>query len=165
MATLRLSVCLSVCLSACLSMCLSIFFSQSQPSQIECLPYFYTWCGPSANLECRSEMWCTRLAGNVGRKKSSKIRHLRTIKQLCRAISLQWKHVLTIGKKVNFGPITAEICWQVWGIPANLNGFRVLAPLLHGTLIVGVIKTLRHWTDCATYIRQGGHHVGHWPTF
>jgi len=20
-------------------------------------------------------------------------------------------------------------------------------------------------TECATYIRQGGHHVGHWPTF
>jgi len=24
---------------------------------------------------------------------------------------------------------------------------------------------LRHWTEGATYIRQGGHHVGHWPTF
>jgi len=30
----------------------------------------HTWCGPSANLECRCEMWCTRLAGNTGRKKS-----------------------------------------------------------------------------------------------
>ena len=28
-----------------------------------------TWCGPSANLECMSEMCCTRLAGNAGRKK------------------------------------------------------------------------------------------------
>ena len=25
-------------------------------------PYFHTWCGLSANLECRSEMYCTRLA-------------------------------------------------------------------------------------------------------
>jgi len=32
------------------------------------LPYFYTWCGPSANSECRSEMCCTRLAGNAGPK-------------------------------------------------------------------------------------------------
>jgi len=24
---------------------------------------------------------------------------------------------------------------------------------------------LRRWTEGATYIRQGGHHVGHWPTF
>ena len=35
-------------------------------SQIGCLPYFYTWCGPSATLVCRSEMCCTRLAGNAG---------------------------------------------------------------------------------------------------
>jgi len=66
---------------------------------------------------------------------------------------------------VNFGLLTAEICSGVWGIPANFNGFRVLAALLHGTLVVGVNQTLRRWTDGATYIRQGGHHVGHWPTF
>jgi len=51
------------------------------------------------------------------------------------------------------------------GTPANFNGFRVLAALLHGTVVVGVSQTLRHWTEGATYIRQGGHHVGHWPTF
>jgi len=66
---------------------------------------------------------------------------------------------------VNFGPLTAEICWRVWGTPANFNGFRVLAALLHGTLVVGVSQTLRRWTEGATYVRQGGHHVGHWLTF
>jgi len=30
----------------------------------------------SVNLECRSEMWCTRLAGNAGRKNDAKNRHL-----------------------------------------------------------------------------------------
>jgi len=30
----------------------------------------------------------------------------------------------------NFGPLTAEIGWRVWGTPANFNGFRVLALLL-----------------------------------
>jgi len=34
---------------------------------------------------------------------------------------------------VNFGPLAAEICWRDWGTPANFNGFRVLAALLHGT--------------------------------
>jgi len=53
----------------------------------------------------------------------------------------------------------------VWGTPANFNGFRVLAALLHGTLVVGVSQTLRHGTEGASYIRQGGHHAGHWPTF
>jgi len=32
---------------------------------------------------------------------------------------------------VNFGPLTAEIGWRVWGTPANFNGSRVLASLLH----------------------------------
>jgi len=41
---------------------------------------------------------------------------------------------------VNFGPITTEICWRVWGTPANFNGFRVLAALLHGTLVVASAK-------------------------
>jgi len=66
---------------------------------------------------------------------------------------------------VNFGLLMAEICWRVWGTPANFNGFCVLAALLHGTLVVGVSQTLRRWTEGATYIWQGDHHVGHWPTF
>jgi len=39
---------------------------------------------------------------------------------------------------VNFGLLTAEICWRVFVTHANFNGFRVLAALLHGTLVVGV---------------------------
>ena len=66
---------------------------------------------------------------------------------------------------VNFGPLAAEIVSLVWGTPANFNGFRILAVLLHVTLVVGVSQTLRRWTEGATYIRQGGHQVGHWPTF
>jgi len=42
---------------------------------------------------------------------------------------------------VNFGLLTAKICWRVSGTPANFNGFRVLAALLHGTLVVGVSQT------------------------
>ena len=42
---------------------------------------------------------------------------------------------------VNFGPLAAEIVALVWGTPANFNGFRVLAALLHGTLVVGVSQT------------------------
>ena len=83
---------------------------------------------------------------NTGRKNSPKIRCLRTIVQSCRAISSQLRHISTIGKKnllnsnisstcphnmVNFGPLTAETGWWVWGTPANFNGFRVLGSLLH----------------------------------
>ena len=39
------------------------------------------------------------------------------------------------------GPLAAEILSLVWGTPANFNGFRVLAALLHGTLVVRVSQT------------------------
>jgi len=105
-------------------------------------------------------MCCAWLAGNAWHKKSPKIRHLGTIAQFYLAISSQLKHVSTIGKSllnsnvsptcahnmVNFGPLAAEIFSRVWGTPANFNRFRVLAALLHGTLVVGVSQTLRHWT-------------------
>jgi len=65
----------------------------------------------------------------------------------------------------NFGLLVAEIGPVVWGTPANFNGFHVLAALLHGTPVVGVSQALRRWTEGANYIQQGGHHIGHWPTF
>ena len=39
---------------------------------------------------------------------------------------------------VNFGLLMAEIGSGVWGTLANFKGFRILAALLHGTLVVGV---------------------------
>jgi len=124
------------------------------------LPHMVWRCGLSANFRCRSETCCTRLAENTGRKKVAKNCHLGSIAQLCRAISSQLRHVSTIGKitskllssnissrcphnMVIFGPLAAEIDLVVWGIPANFNGFRVLAALLHGTPVVGVSQTLR----------------------
>jgi len=43
---------------------------------------------------------------------------------------------------VNFGPLAAEIGPVVWGTPANFNGFRVFAALLHDTPLLGVILVL-----------------------
>ena len=154
---------------------LSSFF----PRLISAIADWMSWCGLSANFRCRSETCCTRLAENTGCKKVAKNRHLGTLAQLCRAISSQPRHVLTIGKNllssnissrcthnmVNFGPLAAEIDPVVWSFPANFNGFCILAALLHGTPVVGVSQTLWHWTEGATYVRQGDHHVGHWPTF
>ena len=44
---------------------------------------------------------------------------------------------------VNFGLLAAEIVSLVWGTPGNFNGFRVLAALLHCTVVVSMIRTLR----------------------
>jgi len=135
------------------------------------LRYFYTWCGCSPNLECRSEVCCRRLAGNAGPKKSPKIRHLGTIAELRRAVSSQRTHTIDNRKKklvkqqcvphissqygnmVNFGPLGTAIGPVFWGTPANFNGFRVLAALMHGTPVLGVSQTLRRWTESTTYIR------------
>jgi len=90
-------------------------------------------------------------------QKSPKNRHLGTIAQICRAISPQLRHISTIEKKllnsnvsptcrnnmVNFSSLAAAICWRVWDTPPHFSGFRVLAALLHGTLVVSVSQTLR----------------------
>jgi len=90
-------------------------------------------------------------------QKSPKNRHLGTIAQIRRTISSQLRHMYQQSETmlnsntsstcphnmVNFGPLAAEIGSPVWGTPANFNGFRVLAALLHGTLVVGVSQTLQ----------------------
>ena len=111
---------------------------------------------PSANLECRSEMCCTRLAEIQDAKNDAKNRHLRAIAQICRDVFSQLRHELTIGKKMlnsnisstclhntaNFGPLAAEIVSVVWGTPANFNGFRVLPSLLQRRRSPEVNQTL-----------------------
>ena len=52
---------------------------------------------------------------------------------------------------VNFSPLAAEIVSLVWGTPANVNGFHVLAALLHGTLVVGVSQTVALNRGCHLY--------------
>jgi len=101
-------------------------------------------------------MCCTRLTENTGCMQ--KLSHLRTIKQLCWAISSQLRHVSTIEKNllnssisstclhnmVNFGPLVAEIGWRVCGTPANFDTFRILASLLHWRRSKEVIQTLHN---------------------
>jgi len=96
-----------------------------------------------------SEMCRMRLAGNTGRTKSPSAHHRKTFSGYIFPTKVRidnWKKNLLNTNifptcpynMVKFGPITAEICWRVWGTPANFNGFRVLPALLHGTLEVGV---------------------------
>jgi len=96
------------------------------------------------------------LHGSFSKYSTLKNRHLGTIAQLCQAISSKLREISTIGKislnsntsstcpdnMVNFGAQAAEIGSGVRGTPANFNGFRVLAALLHrGTLVVVVSQT------------------------
>ena len=109
-----------------------------------------TWCGLRANLDCRSEMCCKRLAANTRGKKSPSAHHRTTLSGCIFVTKASEKSSLHSNisptrpyNMENFCPLTAEICWRVWGTQANLNGFRVLAALLHGSPVLGVSQTLR----------------------
>jgi len=108
-------------------------------------------------------MCFTRLAENTGcksRQKSPSGHHRTTLSKLSGYIFATKAHIDNRKKNllssnvssrcshnmVNFGPLTAEISSGVWGIPANFNGFRILAALLHSTQVVSVSETLRRWT-------------------
>jgi len=57
-----------------------------------------------------------RLATNTERKNDAKNRHLRTIAQICRAISSQLRHVSTIAKKLvkqQYLPHVLTIWWTL----------------------------------------------------
>ena len=67
----------------------------------------------------------------------------------------------------NFGVLTLDIGSGVRGTPANFNGFRALAALLHGTLVVGVSQTLRRWTGAVITLGIGPHssYFLSWPLY
>jgi len=146
---------------------LSIFFIPRLISAVGCLPYCDTWCGLSATLECMSETCCTRLAGNTARKKSPSAHRRTTLSGyifVTKARIDNRKKVLNSSisptcpyNMVNFGPLTAEIFWRVWGTPAYFNGFRDFAALLYATLVVGVSQTAA--------LNRGRHlHSTGWPS-
>jgi len=59
-----------------------------------------------------------------------------------------------------FCQVQNSLCVLVLCSPIGL-----FATLLHCSRVVGVDQTLRRWAQGTAYIRQGGHYVGHWPTF
>jgi len=95
------------------------------------------------------------------------------------AISSQLRHISIIGKKllssnisstclynmVNFGPLPAEIVSLVWSTPANFNGFRVLAALLHGTPVMGRQPNFAALNRGRHLYSTGRPSRWHWPTF
>ena len=107
----------------------------------------------SANLGCRSETCCTRLAENTGCKNDAKNRHLGTITTLLgyiyatkaridsRKKCVKQQYLLHMSSQyVKLRPLAAEIISLVWGNPANFNDF--MAVLLHGILVLGISQTL-----------------------
>ena len=131
-----------------------LFSSPNLSGRIGCLPYCHTWRGPSANLECRSEMCCTRLAGNTGRKKSPFWHHRTSLSgyiigtKACidnrkKLLNSNYTSSTCPDNMVNFGLLSAEMCWRVWAPCKFQRVSRLGSVILHGTLVVGVSQTLR----------------------
>jgi len=78
----------------------------------------HAWFGLSANLECMSEMCCTRLAENTGRKNNAKTDDMGTIPQLCQAISSQLRHYRQSEKNLLDINI-ARTCPTIWWTSAH----------------------------------------------
>ena len=57
---------------------------------------------------------------------------------------------------VNFGPLAAEICWRVWGTPANFNGFHVLVALLQRRRSAEASQTLHDVWPCSALLHIPG---------
>ena len=112
----------------------------SQWSQIRCLPYFHTWCSLSVNLECRSEMCCTRLTENTWHKNSPSAHHRTTSSGYIfptKACIDNRKKIVKEGYLLHMSSQYGELWptngwdWLAGLAPENFNRFRALASLLH----------------------------------
>ena len=65
---------------------------------------------------------------------------------------------------VNFGPLTVEIGSGVWAPLQISTGFASWQRYCTASSS-GRQPNFGRRTEGATYVRQGDHQVGHWPTF
>ena len=130
----------------------------------------------SANLRCRCETCCTRLVENRVRKiaKNSPSAHHRTTLSgyifATKALSTIRKNLLSSDisstcphNMVNFGPLAADIGSLVW-VPSKFQRVSRLGSVTARHSSSGRQPNCGVEQEGATYMRQGGHHVGHWPT-
>jgi len=126
--------------------------------------------------EFQTQVWNVLRAARwkYSTQKSGQNCHLGTIAQ-----SSQLRHVSTIGKKIVkqqyllhmslwYGELRPSKGWDRLTSLGHSCKFQLVSHLGSATvrhLVVGVNQTLRRWTEGATYIRQGDHHVRHWHTF
>jgi len=79
-----------------------------------------------------------------------------------------FKHQYLLHMSSQYGELRPTNGWDrltSLGYPCKFQLFSRLGSVTARHIVMGVIQTLRRWTEGATYIRQGDHHVWHWPTF
>ena len=155
---------------------LGFFLAYSQWSEIGCLRYFDTWCGPRANLGCRSEMCCTLQMQDPKTRQKSPARHHRTTLSghtfVTKAHIDNWKktakqqYLLHMSSQYGeLQPTSGCDRFISLGHPCKFQRVSRLGSVTAQHSSIGRHHTLWRWTEGATYIPHGGHHIGHWPTF
>jgi len=100
-----------------------LFSSPVQRLQIGCLPYFHTWRGLSANLQCRSEMCCMRLAGNTGRKNLPSAYHCTTLSRYIFAITAMYRQLEKLIKQ----QCLFHTSWQYGELQPTNSWYRLVS--------------------------------------
>ena len=112
------------------------------------LPVFNTWCGRSANLECRSEMCCTWLAENTQRKNYAKklpsVHHRTTLLGYIFATKAHIDNRKKLVKQQYLLQISSQ-----YGELQPTNGCYQLASLGTQQISTSVGSWLRYCTDIA----------------
>jgi len=125
-----------------------------------------------------SETCGTQLAENTTQKSSQKSpsgHHRTTLSGYILAtkahIDNQKKNVkqqYVLHNSPQYGELRPTSGWDRSGSlrhPCKFQRVSRLGSVTARHLVVGISQTLRWWTESAAYVRQGDHHVGHWPTF
>jgi len=124
-------------------------------------------------------MCCTRLAEIQDAKKSPKIAIFAPSHNFVGLYLRKLRYVSSIGNKPakqqyvlqmspQYGELRPTSGWDRFVTLGHLTTFQLVSRLGSVTarhVVVGVSHTLRRWIDGATYVWQGDHQVGHWPTF
>ena len=155
---------------------LSFFPRLISPAAIRCLPYLHTWCGLSANLGCRSETCCTVHAARWKcrtRKiaKNSPSGHHRTTLS---GYIFATKARIDNRKKIvtqqyvfqmfpQYGELRPTSSWDRFVSLGHPCKFQLVSRL--GSVTARHSSSGRQPNFAAFGVRQGDHHVGHWPTF
>ena len=142
------------------------------------MSYFHTWCGLSVNLRCRYEtccMWLAEIQTQKSRQKSPSGHHSTTLSGYIFATKaridnqkkklVKQQYLLHMSSQYGERPTNSWDRLTSLGHPCKFQLVSRLGSVTARHLVVGVSQTVRRWTMGATYIRQGDHHVGHWPTF
>ena len=128
----------------------SFFLAYSQRSEIGCLPYFYTWCGHSANLHYNTGLKCAAHGSlEIQDAKWHKLRRISTIgKKL-----VKQQYVLHMSSQ--YGELGPTNGWDRFGSLGHPSKFQRVSCLAFVTAATSPTGDQPNFPRCFTVSRAG----------